>query len=206
MRRTFELRPSASSRARLASRGPRALHRFLFVRGLAATFVLSGCVPAVQYEEAQSAAEVAREAERRTAEKLASVEQELERLEQERAQASERAAQYDLELAEAALERTYLEKQRDESAALVTQLRGELARVGDHLRSFSDERAELGERLEAAQAELDRLQEELARARERVAQSSSPNEPTDAEADADAAEPEDVNPSSDPHPPRAPAP
>lgn len=194
MRRAFDLRPSAS---------PRALHRFLLTRALAATFVVSsGCVPAVQYEEAQSAAEVAREGERRTAEKLARVEKELEKLKAEYAQVSERATQSDLELAQAALERTSLEKQRDEHEALVTQLRNELARVGDHLRSFSAERDALGERLEAAQAELDRLQEELTRARERLAQSESADEPR-AAADT---EPEALNPSSAPHPPEAPAP
>lgn len=194
MTRILDIQSSTLPLNWLGSGAPRALHRFLFVRSLAAGILMMSCVPTAQYEEAQSAAHVAREAERRAVEKLASVEQELERLQEEHGQVAERAARYDSELAQAELDRIYLEKQRDEHAELVTQLRGELARVGDHLRTFSDERADLGARLEAAQEELDRLQEELSRARERLTPEAS------------AMDSADLSPSSDPRPPAAPVP
>jgi len=43
-------------------------------------------------------------------------------------------------------------KERDEATGLVDQLRGELARVGDNLRSYAEQKADLEKSLQAAQA------------------------------------------------------
>src|SRR5690606_987466 len=110
----------------------------------------------------RSAADVAREAQRRAEARIAELEAELARIEKEHAEARDRLGRFDEAVSQAALERTHLEKQPDEHAELVTTLRGELARVGDHLRMYSESRDELSERLELAQGELERLTAELA--------------------------------------------
>lgn len=150
----------------MASGVPSALHRFLVVRSLSAAVVLAGCVPVAKYEEAQSATEVAQEAERRTAARLAEVEAALEALQEAHAAAQGRLAEYDAEASQAALDRAHLEQQRDEHAELVNQLRSELERVGEHLRVYSQDRTALSERLEAAQTEIERLQTRLEELRE----------------------------------------
>ena len=149
----------------MVSGAPAALHKLPLVRSWAAALVLVGCVPAAQYEEAQSATEVAQEAERRTAARLAEIEAELEALAETHAAAERRLAEYDAEASQAALDRAHLEQQRDEHAELVNQLRSELARVGDHLRIYSEDRATLSERLEEAQTEIEGLQTRLEAAR-----------------------------------------
>jgi chromosome segregation ATPase len=164
----------------MVSGQPRALHRFLIVRSVVAAIAFFGCVPAAHYEEAQSAAQVAEEAQRRTSARLAEVEAELERLKVDHARAQQRLGSYDQAVSEAELERVHLEKQRDEHAELVTTLRGELARVGDHLRIYSEDRTELGERLELAQGELERLAAELDRLRAGQEPPSAGDEPKDA--------------------------
>lgn len=173
----------------MVSGQPRALHRFLIVRSVVAAIAFFGCVPAAQYEEAQSAAEVAQEAQRRTLARLAEVEAELERLQTTHARAEQRLGQYDQAVSEAALERVHLEKQRDEHAELVSTLRGELARVGDHLRVYSDDRSELSERLELAQAELERLSSELERLRAGQSSLEEPDAPAPSAETDDAASP-----------------
>ncbi len=145
----------------LFKRAPhREFHKFIVVRSFVACLAVTGCVPAVQYEEAQSAAEVEREGHRRAAQRLYAAEQELAKLKAEHEQLKARLAEKDQTLAAVELDVQRAAKQRDEHAELVTQLRGELARVGDHLRAFSVEKDGLNQRLDAAQSELERLTEE----------------------------------------------
>lgn len=192
----------------MASGAPHALHRFLVVRSLAAAIVLVGCVPAARYEEAHSAKQVAEEAQRRTEERLVAVEGELEALKQAHAAAQQRLKEYDAEASQAAFDRTHLEQERDEHAELVDQLRTELARVGDHLRVYSEDRATLSERLGEAQEEIEGLQqrlEELREASERrmaeAAERQAAQEPgTDGAAEGGAAEGGEPDEAREPRP------
>ncbi len=55
-------------------------------------------------------------------------------------------------MSESKLESSVVAKERDEATGLVDQLRGELARVGDNLRSYAEQKADLEKSLQAAQA------------------------------------------------------
>lgn len=141
-------------------RNPR-LPRLFAVRALALSFALGGCVPATSYEQANSAAEVEREGHRRTAEKMKVMERELE---QERAEKAAIAAQKaelekqlaagENELAQISLEKETSTKASEQQAELVTQLRGELARVGSHLKEYEGDKQSLRDELDDAKKRL----------------------------------------------------
>jgi hypothetical protein len=61
------------------------------------------------------------------------------------------------ELAQSKLDADRVSTERDDAARLVDQLRGELARVGDNLREFSDQKRELESALNEADARAKRL-------------------------------------------------
>ena len=112
---------------------------------------LTACVPATRYEEAQSAAQVEAEGRRRAALELQSSQQRVAELE-----ASLQARESEIDARQSALDEQQLassiaEKERDENASLVEQLRGELSRTGEHLKSYADEKARLEKELSSAQ-------------------------------------------------------
>jgi flagellar motor protein MotB len=114
-------------------------------------WLLVGCVPITRFEEAESAAAVEAEARRRAALELENTRQRLSELE-----ATLQARDAELEARQRTLDEQQLassisDKQRQENASLVEQLRGELSRTGEHLKSYSDEKARLERELSAAQ-------------------------------------------------------
>lgn len=136
------------------------------VLGLAA----ASCVPETRYEEARSAAEVEMGGRLRAEHRLREVEQERDRLQAELARRDGALAERDQVIDQSKLEMSLAAKERDEAARLVEQLRGELARVGDHMRVFSDQKSELEQALRkveaARQAELEKGgQSDVVRAR-----------------------------------------
>ena len=138
-----------------------ALCRFVAVRYVAAVCSLSGCVPATAYEQANSTADVEREGHRRAAEELVRVEGELkqarierDRLLAERSQLLSRLQNEETRSAQASLDVQTGEKATEQQQELVTQLRGELARVGQHIKVYEGERSDLRTELEATTAAL----------------------------------------------------
>src|SRR5882724_4648918 len=101
--------------------------------------LVGACVPAARYEEAKSASEV------------------------ELAQRQQKLAETEQSVSETKLENSVAVKERDEATGLVDQLRGELARVGDDLRTFAKQKADLEKSLDAAQARKAELEKSDAR-------------------------------------------
>lgn len=115
----------------------------------------ASCVPALQYEEARSAAEVEREASRRAKAELESARHRIQQLEGELALRDQKLSSSDSTLEQVKLEQDLTAKARDESATLVDQLRGELARVGGHLQASAEEKSRLERELADARARAD---------------------------------------------------
>src|SRR5690606_21303610 len=132
------LRAASMTRLRLVAR-PAA------VRALGALLLasLAGCVPVTRLEEAQSVAEVEAESRRRAAIALAAERERAAKLEASLAEREAALQEQQRLLDEQRLATSITEKERDESAVLVEQLRGELSRAGDHLRAYSEQKAEL---------------------------------------------------------------
>jgi len=128
----------------------------------------SGCVSQSAYEEAQSAAQVEREAHERADARAAVVEQSLAELQGSIARRESALAEQERRLAEADLNLKLANQERDASGQLVDQLRGELARVGDHLRVYSEQKQRLAEELRVAEDRSRQLDEKSQRV-ERVA-------------------------------------
>jgi flagellar motor protein MotB len=146
---------------------PRLL--FPVASALVAAAALSSCVPALQYEEATSAAEVQAEAHRRVSLQLQAAEAKLRRLEMDLQAERARADARDQSLAQEKLERSQIVKERDDAALLLEQLRSDLARAGDSMRAYAEDNARLEkERAErqaqGSRAELAGLTQELERA------------------------------------------
>lgn len=149
------------------SRHPR-LARLVVTRAVALSFALGGCVPATKYEQASSAAEVEREGHRRAVARLNAQEEELMRVKADNAELANRKAaledqlkKEESELAKTSLDMEGVEKERQQQAELVTQLRGELARVGDHLKAFESDKEGLKGKLEAAESKIKLLESQL---------------------------------------------
>ncbi|HEY3253632.1 MAG TPA: hypothetical protein VGJ91_06775 [Polyangiaceae bacterium] len=125
----------------------------LHVASLAAVAGLfSACVPAAQYEEAKSASEVELAARQRAEAELSLTRGKLDAASAELNQREQKLAESEQSVSESKLENSVAVKERDEATGLVDQLRGELARVGDNLRSYAAQKAELEKSLQAAQA------------------------------------------------------
>jgi outer membrane murein-binding lipoprotein Lpp len=126
---------------------------------------LSGCfVPERQYDEAVHTLRAEQAAHRQTTDQLYELQQKLaavnERL--DRDQAALEARQQDL--AQSKFDYDIATNEREDAVRMVDQLRGELARVGDHLRVFADQKSELSSALQTAEgraAELRRLDEDF---------------------------------------------
>jgi flagellar motor protein MotB len=120
---------------------------------------LAGCVvPQARYEEAQSSLSVEQAAHRQTAQRLQEAEQRIRAADQEIRLREQKLETQQEQLAQSQLDMSNVSKDRQDAVMLVEQLRGELARVGDHLRSFSDQKSELARELGEAEARLERLE------------------------------------------------
>jgi len=122
-----------------------ALLRFASVFALA--IGMASCVPAKNYEEARSAAETEFGAHGKTRSRLEAAHQRIRALEQtlaERERALETGAS---SVAAAKLESIVVGKDKEAALELVEQLRSELARTGNHLVAFSDEKRTLAQAL-----------------------------------------------------------
>lgn len=104
---------------------------------------LNGCVSRLAYEEAASAAEVEREGHRRAELDLAASRARIAELESELKERRAGLDARDEKLAEEKFERNVATKERDETASLVAQLRGELARANEHLEAYARNNARL---------------------------------------------------------------
>ncbi len=126
---------------------------------------LVGCVPATQFEESQSAAQVEREGRRRAEQQAQELNDENSQLRLQMQQEKRALEERDQALSQAALDTSAQGKQRQDAESMVEQLRGELARAGNHLRTFHDDKQKLEQALtsETARARaLARLSRDLA--------------------------------------------
>jgi outer membrane protein OmpA-like peptidoglycan-associated protein len=120
---------------------------------LVATSV-TGCVAAKNYDEARSVAESEAAAHARTRERLEASMQRINALEAELAE-RERVATADENAAAASkLESTVASKEKEAAAALVDELRSELARTGDNLLLFAREKHDLTQTLLVAEQRM----------------------------------------------------
>jgi len=125
----------------------------LHVASLAALAgVFAACVPAARYEEAKSASEVELAGRQRAEAELVATREKLELATAELNQRQQKLAETEQSVSESKFESSVAVKERDEATGLVDQLRSELARVGDNLRSYAQQKADLEKSLQAAQA------------------------------------------------------
>jgi hypothetical protein len=145
-----ERRPAVSLVLGVLLGAPRVL---VPLAGLGLIASSSGCVSQVRYEEAKSAADVEAEARRRTALELEATRAKVKELEAELAHRDQRLDAGEQTLEQAKLERGLVAKERDESTALVDQLRGELARANQDMRAYAEENARLARELEESRSQ-----------------------------------------------------
>lgn len=120
------------------------LLRLVVLGGLA---LMPGCVSQATYEEARSAVAVERAAHHRAEARLRQLHDELAAVRADAQSRESAILEQERQIAEADLHLKVANQERDEHGQLVDQLRGELARVGDHLRVFSKEKEQLAEEL-----------------------------------------------------------
>jgi hypothetical protein len=144
----------------------------ILTRGLllAGTVLLAtgttGCVAQTRYVEVRDALvreqaghhETASQL-RETGDRLIVVEQERDQARREVGSRQARLDRNEQRLAQLRMDLDVAAQQREEAGRIVEQLRGELARVADHLRTFSDQRDTLRTALDAAEGKLARLAE-----------------------------------------------
>jgi hypothetical protein len=139
------------------------------VFALLTLFGAGGClVPEARYKESVAALRAEMDGHRRTLARLYEIETKLVALERTLSEREQLVASGEQRLAQAELDAEVTSKEREAASEIVDQLRNDLARVGDHLRSFAQEKAELAEALDAAEARAERLA-----AAEREAQSAA---------------------------------
>ncbi len=151
------LAPSAATLYEIATLAPRVLVHLAAVAALSG--LVYGCVPAKQYEQAETAAREQAEARKLLVVKLQEAEQRAAML----SAALERKHQA-LENEQSSLEASKFEttvalKDREAAQQLVDQLRSDLARAGDHLAWFSTEKRDLGKALLLAEQRMDAVED-----------------------------------------------
>ncbi|HYQ25871.1 MAG TPA: hypothetical protein VER04_01590, partial [Polyangiaceae bacterium] len=129
---------------------PRLVLHVASIAAVAGLF--SACVPAARYEEAKSASEVELAARQRAEAQLLVTRTQLDAASAELDRREQKLVETEQSVSESKLENSVAVKERDEATGLVDQLRGELARVGDNLRSYAAQKADLEKSLQAAQA------------------------------------------------------
>jgi hypothetical protein len=150
---------------------PSALARCASV--LALGFSMTNCVPAKSYDEARTAAETEFTAHGRTRSRLEAAHERIRTLEQTLADRERALESGESAVAEAKLETVVTSKDKEAAILLVEQLRSELARTGNHLAVYSDEKRQLAqalilaeERVRAIEAAEKNLGELVATARD----------------------------------------
>ena len=138
-----------------------------FASVLALGVGMTRCVPAKSYDEARTAAESEFTAHGRTRQRLEAAHERIRTLEQTLAERERAIETGESSFAEAKLETVVLGKDKEAALELVDQLRSELARTGNHLVAYSDEKRDLARALmlaeervraiEAAKKNLDEL-------------------------------------------------
>ncbi len=123
--------------------------------------LMSGCVAAKHYDEARSVAESEMAAHQHAQARLGAALERVRSLEQSLDEKEQALAQKDHELdagqsvvAQSKLEATVAMSEKRAASELVDQLRGELARTGDHLSVFSHEKRDLEQALVLAEQRL----------------------------------------------------
>lgn len=120
----------------------------------------TGCVvPQARYDEARSALAVEQEAHRRTNAELYRVAMQVDALQKKLSLREQELAQRSREMADKELVANVAIREQEAATELVEQLRGELARVGDHLRAFAEQKRELAAKLDGAEARAKRLEQ-----------------------------------------------
>jgi len=122
-----------------------ALLRFASV--LALTVGMASCVPAKNYDEARTAAETEFSAHGKTRSRLEAAHQRIQTLEQTLAERERALETGESSVAAAKLETIVVGKDREAAVQLVEQLRSELARTGNHLVAYSNEKRNLAQAL-----------------------------------------------------------
>ena len=112
---------------------------------------LTSCVPAKSYDEARTAAETEFSAHARTRARLEAAHQRVQTLEQTLAERERALESGESSAAEAKLETIVLGKDKEAALQLVEQLRSELARTGNHLSAYSNEKRDLARALMLAE-------------------------------------------------------
>lgn len=118
----------------------------------------AGCmVSKTRYDELDTAFRMESQAHRQTSARLYEIEQKLANLWAVLAEREQRLAQNENQLAERELDTARATQERESADGLVEQLRNDLARVGDHLRIFGEQKAGLEEALAAAEVRSQRI-------------------------------------------------
>jgi hypothetical protein len=120
--------------------------------------LVNACVPATQYEEAKSASEVELAGRQRAEAELTATREQLAAAKAQLDERAQKLAESEQSVSETKLENSVAVKERDDAAGMVDQLRGELARVGDNLRLYAKDKAELEKSLEAAETSKQELE------------------------------------------------
>lgn len=121
--------------------------------------LVAGCVvPKARYEEARSALAVEQEAHRRTGQQLHQLAQKLDDVAKRLAERERALSEQSEQLDAASLSANVSAREREEAIATVEQLRGELGRVGDHLRAFADQKAALESALASTETRANKLE------------------------------------------------
>jgi hypothetical protein len=128
---------------------------------------MTRCVPSKSYDEARTAAETEIAAHGRTRMRLEAAHARIHSLEQTLAERERALETGESSVAAAKLETVVAGKDKEAALELVEQLRSELARTGNHLAAFSDEKRDLARALmlaeervraiEAAEKNIDEL-------------------------------------------------
>jgi flagellar motor protein MotB len=132
-----------------AALAPRLIVNLGAVAAIAGLMV--ACVPATQYEEAKSASEVEMAGRQRAEAQLQAANAKLDAANAELSERDAKLAATEETVSESKLENSVALKERDEATGLVDQLRGELGRVGDDLRSYAKQKSDLEQSLAAAE-------------------------------------------------------
>jgi hypothetical protein len=140
---------------------------------LALGFGMTSCVPAKSYDEARTAATTEFSAHGRTRSRLEAAHERIRVLEKTLAERERALETGESAVAEAKLENVVTSKDREAAILLVEQLRSELARTGNHLAAYSNEKRDLAqallmaeERVRAIEAAEKNLGELVATARD----------------------------------------
>jgi hypothetical protein len=131
--------------------------------------LLVGClVPQSKYDDAMAKLHAEQENHLRAQGELARVQGTVARIDEILKKKEASLAVREGELAQTKLEVDKTATEREEAASLVEQLRGELGRVGDHLRDYSNKKKELEVALTDAEARTKKLERQEATVRDKV--------------------------------------